>query len=89
MGRNVQTVRDPNGGVWLYTFKRLAGDRVLVIAAPRPHVQVLNIFTDQLLLPIVRVRLIPFLVSLVLAFALSRWVADPLQQVVVGQRIPF
>ena len=40
LGRNVQTVRDANGKVWLYTFKRLAGDRVLVIAAPRPRVPV-------------------------------------------------
>jgi signal transduction histidine kinase len=86
LGRNVQTARDANGEVWLYTFKRLSGDRILVVAAPRPRVPVLNIFTDQLLLPIVEGGLIAFLFSLVLAFALSRWVADPLQQVVVAAR---
>ena len=86
LGRNVQTARDANGEVWLYTFKRLSGDRILVVAAPRPRVPVLNIFTDQLLLPIVEGGLIAFLFSLVLAFALSRWVADPLQQIVVAAR---
>jgi signal transduction histidine kinase len=86
LGRNVQTARDANGKIWLYTFKRLSVDRILVVAAPRPRVPVLNIFTDQLLLPIVEGGLIAFLFSLVLAFALSRWVADPLQQVVVAAR---
>ena len=84
LGRNAQTARDANGEVWLYTFRRLSTDRILVLAAPRPRVPVLNIFTDQLLLPIVEGGLIAFLLSLVLAFALSRWVADPLQQVVVA-----
>jgi signal transduction histidine kinase len=86
LGRSVQTARDANGEVWLYTFKRLSVDHVLVVAAPRPRVPVLNIFTDQLLLPIVEGGLIAFLFSLILAFALSRWVADPLQQVVVAAR---
>jgi signal transduction histidine kinase len=82
LGRNAQTARDANGEAWLYTFKRLSTDRILVFAVPRPRVPVLNIFTDQLLLPILEGGLIAFLLSLVLAFGLSRWVADPLQQVV-------
>lgn len=86
LGRNVQTARDANGGVWLYTFKRLSRDRILMVAAPRPRVPVMNIFTDQLLLPIVEGGLIALLLSLILAFALSRWVADPLQQVVLAAR---
>jgi signal transduction histidine kinase len=86
LGRNVQTARDAHGEIWLYTFKRLSVDRILVVAAPRPRVSVLNIFTDQLLLPIVEGGLIALLLSLIFAFALSRWVADPLQQVVVAAR---
>jgi signal transduction histidine kinase len=44
----------------------------------------MNIFADVFLLPILQGGLIALLLSLVLAFALSRWVADPLQQVVVA-----
>lgn len=84
--RNAQTARDAKGDVWLYTFKRLSQDRILVVAAPRPRVPVLNIFTDELLLPILQGGLIALLLSLILAFALSRWVADPLQQVVLAAR---
>ena len=86
LARNVQTARDANGGLWLYTVRRLSGDRILVVAAPRPSVPVLNIFTDELVLPILQGGLLALLLSLVLAFALSRWVADPLQRVVHAAR---
>jgi signal transduction histidine kinase len=86
LGRNGPTARDANGQIWLYTFNRLSPDRVLVAAAPRPRVPVLNIFADDFLLPIVQGGLIALLLSLILAFALSRWVADPLQQLVLAAR---
>jgi len=86
LGRNVQNARDANGQIWLYTFRRLSPDRILVLAAPRPRVPVLNIFTDELLFPILQAGLIALLLSLVLALALSRWVADPLQEVVAAAR---
>src|SRR5689334_10424142 len=86
LGRNAQNARDPMGQIWLYTSQPLSPDRILVVAAPRPRVPALNIFADQLLLPILQGGLIALLLSLVLAFALARWVADPLQQVVVAAR---
>jgi signal transduction histidine kinase len=81
-----QTAVDAKGNVWLYTAKRLDDGRLLVVAAPRPRVPFLNIFADQFLLPVIEGGVIAFLLSLVLAYALSRWVADPLQQVVVAAR---
>ncbi|MBN2117913.1 MAG: hypothetical protein JW730_15155 [Anaerolineales bacterium] len=84
--RDSQRVRDANGAVWLYTFKRLTRDRILVVATPRPRVPVLTIFRDELLLPVLEGGVIALLLSLILAFALSRWVADPLQQVILTAR---
>jgi signal transduction histidine kinase len=46
----------------------------------------LAIFKDELLLPVLEGGVIAFLLSLILAFALSRWVADPLQQVILATR---
>ena len=80
--RVAQSVRDENGKVWLYTFKRVTQDRILVIAAPRPRVPAVNIFTDQFLIPVLEGGLIALFLSLILAYAISRWVADPLQKVV-------
>jgi len=84
--RNSQTAIDNKGNIWLYTTKRLEDGRLLVVAAPRPRVPILNIFADQFLLPVIEGGVIAFLLSLILAYALSRWVADPLQQVVVAAR---
>ncbi len=82
LARTTQIAHDASGHLWLYTFKRLTPDRIVLVAAPRPSVPVLSIFTDQFLLPVLEAGLIAFLLSLILAFAISRWVADPLQQVV-------
>jgi len=87
LGRSPQRIRDAEGAIWLYTFKRLSRDRILMVAAPRPpKVTVLDIFKDELLVPILEGGVIALLLSLILAFALSRWVADPLQQVVLAAR---
>jgi signal transduction histidine kinase len=85
-GRNSQTALDRKGAVWLYTTSRLPDGRILVVAAPRPRVPVLNIFADEFLLPILEGGGIALLLSLILAFILSRWVADPLQKVIVAAR---
>jgi len=86
LNRNSQTAVDAAGNAWLYTFSRLQNGQILVVTAPRPRLQVLNIFADQFFLPILEAGVISLLVSLILAFLLSRWVADPLQQVVVVAR---
>jgi len=82
LSRNVQTARDTNGEFWLYTFKRLSQNQILLVAAPRPRVPVWNVFADEFLFPIIEGGVIALLLSLILAYAISRWVADPLQQVV-------
>jgi two-component system OmpR family sensor kinase len=86
LGRNAQTAVDTNGTVWLYSWTRLSDKRILVVAAPRPRVPVLNIFTDEFLRPILQGGAIALVLSLILAYVLSRWVADPLQKVVVAAR---
>ena len=83
LNRGAQTAIDADGKIWLYTYNRTGTGKVLVVAAPRPKVPVLNIFTDEFLLPILEGGVIALLLSLILAYLLSRWVADPLQQVVL------
>jgi len=84
LNRTSQTAVDAKGKVWLYSLARLGDGRVLVVAAPRPRVPVLNVFADEFLSPIIQGGLIALLLSLILAFALSRWVADPLQKVIIA-----
>jgi signal transduction histidine kinase len=86
LNRNSQTALDSTGNTWLYTFSRLQNGQILVVTAPRPRVAVLNIFADEFFLPILEAGAVALSLSLILAFALSRWVADPLQRVVVAAR---
>ena len=84
LNRTTQNVRDTMGEVWLFTSSRLQNGYTLVVAAPRPRMPVLSIFADEFFRPILQAGIVAFSLSLIFAFALSRWVADPLQKVVVA-----
>lgn len=84
LNRNTQTARDSTGELWIYAFTRLQNGQALVVAAPRPRIPALGVFADEFFGPILQAGGIALLLSLILAFALSRWVADPLQQVIVA-----
>lgn len=86
LNRDSQVALDAEGEAWLYTSSRLPNGSVLVVTAPRPRAPALAIFTDEFFVPIVQAGLIALALSLILAFALSRWVADPLQKVVAAAR---
>jgi signal transduction histidine kinase len=86
LNRLSQTALDVNGDAWIFTFSRLQNGDVLVVTAPRPRAPVLSIFADEFFGPILQAGAMALLLSLLLALALSRWVADPLQQVVVAAR---
>ena len=86
VNRNSQFVTDVQGGKWLQTKSRLPNGNMIIFAAPRPATKFLNIFADELLTPILQGGFIALLLSLVLAFIISRSVADPLQQVVIAAR---
>ncbi len=86
LGRTSQFTTDSDGGLWLHATSRLPTGNVMLVAAPRPTVRLLNVFADELLIPILQGGVIALLISLIFAFAISRWVADPLQKVVTAAR---
>ena len=86
LSRAVPLARDKNGGTWLYTLNQLQDDTWLMVAAPRPRLSILNIFTEDLLPLFFRGGIIALLLSLVVALFIARWIADPLQRVIVAAR---
>ena len=89
INRQIPTVRDETGRVWLYSRQALDDGTILVVATPRPRVPLMNILRDELLPIFVQGGGIALLLSLVLAFGIARWVADPLQQLVTAsQHVP-
>jgi signal transduction histidine kinase len=77
---------DQNGNHWLYMLRHLEDGRWLLLAVPRPAVPLLTILGDELMLPVMGAGIIALIFSLLVAFWLARWIADPLQQVVAASR---
>lgn len=86
LNRQIPTVRDQTGSVWLYTRSQLDDGTTLVVATPRPRVPLVNILRDELMPILVQGGGIALLLSLVLAFGIARWVADPLQGLVAASQ---
>jgi len=86
LSRITQTVRDRTGKYWLYTLRQLSNDNWLMVASPRPKEPILALLTDELLAPLLEGGTIALLLSLILAFVIARWIADPLQQLVFAVR---
>jgi signal transduction histidine kinase len=86
ISRAIPTLRDASGKIWLYSLSSLPDGGWLVVAAPRPKVSPLSVLTDQLFAPFFEGGVIALLLSLVLAFVIARWVADPLQQLIAAAR---
>ena len=81
------TVRDLTGKLWFYSIRHLSDGTWLMVASPRPKIiPVLAVLTDEISAPLLEGGLIALLLSLVLAFVIARWVADPLQQVIIAAR---
>jgi two-component system, OmpR family, sensor kinase len=86
IARSVPLVRDENGAAWLYTVEKLPDQTYLVVASPRPRFSIVNLFTDDFLPLIIYSGLIALLLSLAVAFLFVRWIADPLQKVILAAR---
>jgi two-component system OmpR family sensor kinase len=86
LARSTPVVRDEDGGAWLYTLRQLPDRTWLMVATPRPRFSVLNVFTDELLPLIFQGGILALLLSLVVAFFFARWIADPLQKVILAAR---
>jgi signal transduction histidine kinase len=80
--RPYSVLMDASGQSWLYMLYHVPDGRWLLILIPRPAVPFLAILGDELLLPILGAGFIALLVSLLLALWFSRWIGNPLQQMV-------
>ena len=84
--RSTQIVRDEKKAAWLYSLEKLPDNSYIMVAVPRPRVSLTNLFTDDFLPLIIQSGILALLLSLGVAFFFARWIADPLQKVVVAAR---
>jgi signal transduction histidine kinase len=84
--RKLPVTRDSEGRAWVFARSSLPDGNILLVAAPRPRVAGLSLFADELLPLFLQGGAIAFLLSLVLAFVIARWIADPLQKMLSAAR---
>jgi signal transduction histidine kinase len=78
--------RDPLNRRWLYAARWLSTGDVLIVAAPRPALRALLVYADELLTPLSKAALVGLLVSVILAWLVSRWVTAPLRRLADAAR---
>lgn len=87
--RNFALIRDAQRDTWIYTLFQPLPQRWLMLAVPRPRLSALNLLRDDLIAPLLGAGLAGLALALLMAYLISRWVADPLQQVIAAsQRMP-
>jgi two-component system OmpR family sensor kinase len=86
LARKLPLVRDAKGSAWLYSLQELPDQTYLMVTAPRPRFSLLELFTGDLLPIFFQSGLIALVLSLVVAFIFARWLADPLQKLIIAAR---
>lgn len=84
--KTLPIARDENGGAWLYSLEKLGDGTFLLVATPRPRLSFLNVFSDEFMPVVVVGGSIALLLSLIVAFLVSGWIANPLQKIVNAAR---
>lgn len=80
----VVAIEDENGEAWLYLMQSLDTGYWLGVATPRPQVTfwaAVRSRSDEVINLLRQGGIVALLLSLVLAFGMSRWVAAPLQRI--------
>ncbi len=81
-----QFLQDKDGDSWMYLSRPIVDEMVLMVATPRPRLQVLTLLRGDLFRPLLWTGLVALLFSLLLAFLMSRWVAAPLHRMARSAR---
>ncbi|MCB9144281.1 MAG: HAMP domain-containing histidine kinase [Anaerolineales bacterium] len=84
--RKIPLLRDANGKAWLYSIEKLPEGTFAMVVAPRPQFSILNIFNDEFMPVIILGGVTALILSLVVAFLITGWIANPLQSIVNAAR---
>ena len=71
---------DSHAQVWLYVARQIEGNQILIVAAPRPKVALLQILREELVPPLFRAGLGALILAIPLAIWMAHWVTSPLQR---------
>jgi two-component system OmpR family sensor kinase len=81
VGELPRLYRDSEGRSWYYIIDGVNEDQLVFLAVYRPRLQIVSIFRDQYLGPLVRTGLIALLVAFMFSILMSRWISAPLRRI--------
>ena len=73
--------RDSEGRAWYYIIDTINEDLLVFFAVNRPRLQIVAIFRDQYLGPLMRTGVIALLVAFIFSTLMSRWISAPLRRI--------
>ena len=82
IGELPRLYRDDEGRSWYYIIDGISEDRLVVFAVYRPRLQIVSIFRDQYLGPLMRTGLVALLVAFLMSMLMSRWISAPLHRII-------
>lgn len=85
-GPEIAEFTDSSGKTWIFTARALPSGYLVLVSTPRPRVPLVSLFADEFFQPILRAGLLALLLSLLLAFLMTRWITSPLQRVSAAAR---
>lgn len=81
IGELPRLYRDSEGRSWYYIIENITEDRLALFAVYRPRLQIVSIFRDKYLGPLIRTGIIALLVAFFLSILMSRWISAPLRRI--------
>ena len=73
--------RDGNGRGWYYIIDTIAENRLAFFAIHRPRLQIITIFRDQYLGPLIQAGIIALIAAFFLSLIMAKWINAPLKRI--------
>ena len=78
---DVVLVRDQTGLAWFAIVQRITPEYLMVMALRRPRLAVLEIFSNELLRPLIWGGLVGLLLAILISIGVSNWITFPLRRI--------
>lgn len=86
LARSNLIIRDETGRSWLFYISKQADGKLLLVGEVRPRIVFLAILTSEIIPPFLVAGLLALILALIVAYGLARWIANPLQTIVLASR---
>lgn len=77
----LDTFRDKNRSMWIYSMSSINRDYYLVLAVPRPKLAIRTILNDTFITPFIAMAAAGLFFTFIIAVMMANWIVGPLQRI--------